>query len=220
MNAPVDSKHICDTLSPFVTSERKARIEDVLDSRTEHVQVVLEDVSDLGNIQAVMRTTESLGFLDLHLINSRKEDRIKTSNRASSGSEKWLQIRHWDDAAGCVAHLKSRGFKIAVTDLRATETIDSLPVEQPLALVFGNEHAGTSPALMALADVRFRIPMRGFTQSFNISVAAAISLFSLSKRSPALPKLAEADRMDVRAHYYRQSVPYSDALLRHTRRNT
>lgn len=210
-------RDIAERLSPFLTDERKARIEEVLRYRVRGIVPVMENISDLGNVNAVMRSAESVGCLEVHLLETRLEDRIRTSNRSASGAEKWLQVARFTETGQAVSHLRSRGYRIAVTSLDATETLETLDVSRPIAVVFGNEHAGVSAEIAAAADLAFKIPMLGFTQSFNISVAAALTLKNLTDRYRArlrtLSDLTDDEASRVRAEYYRLSLPYADAVL-------
>src|SRR5690606_2194830 len=101
---------------------------------------------------------------------------FKVANRVTQGAERWLLIEEWERPEDCVRHLREQGYLIAVTSLESDISLESLDFRKPTVIAFGNERDGVSKELQELADIKFKIPMRGFTQSFNISVAAALCL--------------------------------------------
>ena len=202
----VSAAEVVERLAPHLTDARMARISQVVGERTYSVAAVVEHLYDIGNISAVMRSTESFGFLPFHII-ERPGARYKMSDRISRGTEKWLDIRKYrvesrvhqtvanapaneltnllttgpgnpiaaNPTADCFDSLHSMGYKIYATDLDATTTIDEIDLSQKIAIVMGNEHEGISPYAREHADGRVMLPMYGFAQSFNISVAAALT---------------------------------------------
>ncbi|MGA7304965.1 MAG: RNA methyltransferase [Rhodothermales bacterium] len=204
-------------LEPFLSDERKARIELVLAQRTRSVIPVIEGVHDLGNIGAVIRSAEGLGYQELHVID--RVEKYKRSRRTSQGAEKWIDLQRWPDAASCVKHLNARGYRIVVTCLEGGTPIDAFDFTRPTAIVFGNELEGVSRELLSIADDRLFIPMLGFAQSFNISVAAAVALYHVQRlRVERLGKqgdLSEEEIDALRAVYYSLSVQSASKVLRH-----
>lgn len=158
-----------------VTAERSHRIREVIEGRSRSVVTVLEDLYDRGNASAVMRSAEAMGFLDLHMIE--KSEHFKKANRVTKGADKWLNITRWKNTTDCVLDLKRKGYKIYVTHLEGALPIQELDFSQPCAIVLGNERSGVSEEMVSLADNCFIVPMAGFVQSFNISVAAALCLY-------------------------------------------
>ncbi len=162
---------------------------------------VLENIYDRGNISAVLRSSEALGFQCAHVIEL--DDKFKNSARVSQGAEKWLDVRKWrSETPGmatrtCVAELKRQGFQVLATHLddRAVP-IGDIDVTKPTAIVYGNERDGISNDMIELCDQTVIIPMQGFVQSFNISVAAAISLYHIS-RERALKLSVQGDLNDI-----------------------
>lgn len=172
---------IINTLSPHVTAERLAKIKVVASQRLPQVSVVLEDIYDRGNASAVMRSAEAFGFYQLHMIE--RQEKFKESKRVTQGAHKWLKIKKWDSTLSCIGNLKKEGRKIYVTHLDPHALpLHEVPLDEPLALCFGNEKDGATQELLKLADKTVFIPMRGFVQSFNISVAAALCFYDLQKR--------------------------------------
>jgi tRNA (guanosine-2'-O-)-methyltransferase len=162
----------------MLLSERRRRVEQVVAQRTRSLAVVLEDLEDPHNIAAVLRSCEAFGVQEVHAITRRFA--FHPNPKITQGAEKWLDLSLYRDGEHCFRLLKQRGFLLAATDLSDDATsLFALPVDRPLALVFGTEKVGVTPETRARCDLRFKIPMLGFSQSFNISVAAAVCLSHL-----------------------------------------
>jgi len=171
--------------SAFLVPERKARIDEVVANRTRTLTVVTEAFGDPQNVNAVLRTCEAFGIQDVHAVEGPMKpwDRNK---KITQNADKWLDVRRWRSTRDCLVHLRADGFAIYATHLDAgARPLGSLPFAGKVALVFGNEHRGVSDAALALADATYAIPMRGFVQSLNVSVAAAISLATAVERREA-----------------------------------
>ena len=230
---------VLDVLDAYLSDERRARIEAVAAARTFGVVPVLEGLVDPGNVNAVLRSAEGLGFGAAHVVGLEGraaalaaqveagdepsvEDR-RAARRSSQGADKWVEVRSWPDAAAYAEHVHGRGGTLVVTALRD----DALPIDawdfsRPTALVVGNEHAGASDAMLDAADAALLLPLDGFVQSYNVSVAAALAL--AHARADRLARGGHADldagrRRLLRAHYTARAVPLAAALLaEHARR--
>ena len=168
-------------LSPYLTEARKRRFKEVLAQRTNWVTAVAEDLFDPHNISAVLRSCDGFGIQRAHIIEVRNPYRI--SPGVAKGSAKWLDIERHTDTTNALRNLKSRGYTICCTTPHTDDTTpEALPIDQPVALVFGSEGPGISEAARTEADVFVRIPMFGFTESFNVSVAAALTLQAVTLR--------------------------------------
>lgn len=175
-----DSHEVREKLAPFLTPERHARIEEVVGNRTRSFVPVLEKIFDQGNINAVFRSAEAMGFQDVHMVDNHK---IKISQRISKGSDKWLDVKQWPDTKACFDHLKQQGYKILVTHLDASsKSIYDWDFSQKTAMVFGSEGFGVSEEAIKYCDQTVILPMEGFTQSYNISVAAALCMFYVNQQ--------------------------------------
>ena len=203
---------------------------------------VLEGLVDPGNVNAVLRSAEGLGFGAAHVVGLEGEaaewlERLaeadgeptaadrRAARRASQGAAKWVEVRTWDDPAVYVRWVHERGGRVAVTALRD----DALPVDawdftRPTALVVGNEHAGASDAMIEAADAALLLPLDGFVQSYNVSVAAALAL--ATARADRLRRAGrhadlDADRQRLlAAHYTARAVPLAPQILaEHVRRS-
>jgi tRNA (guanosine-2'-O-)-methyltransferase len=163
-------------VSDYLLPERKARIDAVVAGRTRTLTVVMEAFCDPQNVNAVLRTCDAFGVQEIHVVEGPMKpwDRNK---KISQNADKWLDVVRWTSTAECLGSLKRRGYAVYVTHLGpASVGLGELPFAGPVALVFGNESRGVSDEALALADARYAIPMRGFSQSLNVSVAAAVSL--------------------------------------------
>ena len=161
-----------------MTPERKARITHVLNHRQPDLTVVLENVHDPHNISAVMRTCDSIGIQDIYILNTRIARHSKFGKKSSASAAGWLSIHHFEDIDACFGALREKYSKIYATHLGTeSHSLYDLDLTEPVALVFGNEHAGVSDEALKLCDGNFIIPQVGMVQSLNISVACAVSLY-------------------------------------------
>ncbi len=169
----------------FLVPERKARIDEVVAHRTRTLTVVMEAFCDPQNVNAVLRTCEAFGVQDLHVVEGllKPYDRNK---KVSQNADKWLDVHRWKATRDCLGHLKAQGYAIYATHLGpGSRPLGELSFAGKVALVFGNEHRGVSADALALCDAQYVIPMRGFVQSLNVSVAAAISIAHAVERRVA-----------------------------------
>lgn len=170
-------ERVIDLLRPMLTDARLAGIQTTVARRTRTVVPVIEGIVNTGNVSAVMRSVEAMGYQDLHVVTD-GQARFKTSDRTARGAQRWLDVWTWGDAADGATHLHARGYRILTFALSDTaRPIDAFDFTEPTALVFGNERDGISDAMRSAADADCLIPMDGFTESFNISVAAALALY-------------------------------------------
>ncbi|HQR30067.1 MAG TPA: RNA methyltransferase [Anaeromyxobacteraceae bacterium] len=216
-------------MSEFLLPERKARIDEVVARRTRSLVVVMEAFCDPQNVNAVLRTCDAFGVQEVHVVEGPMKgwDRNK---KISQNADKWLDVTRWSSTRECLGALKARGYAVYVTWLgEGTVGLDALDFAGPVALVFGNESRGVSDDALALADARYAIPMRGFSQSLNVSVAAAVSLFRAVDRREAqrgrhgdLPDPEAAalrERFYVLAVKQRSRIAKAEAVAdRHARR--
>ncbi len=194
------------TKAAFLVPERKARIDEVVANRTRTLTVVMEAFCDPQNVNAVLRTCEAFGIQEVHAIEGPMKawDRNK---KISQNADKWLDVRRWRSTRECLAALKAAGHAVYATHLAArARSLGSLPFAGKVALVFGNEHRGVSHEALALADATYAIPMRGFVQSLNVSVAAAISIATAVERREVERgrhgDLDEGDAAALRERFY------------------
>lgn len=190
----------------FLVPERRARIDEVVAGRTRTLTVVLEAFADPQNVNAVLRTCEAFGIQELHVVEGpmKPYDRNK---KISQNADKWVDVRRWSSTRECLLHLRAEGFAIYATHLaQGARPLEALSFAGKVALVFGNEHRGVTGDGIALADATYAIPMRGFVQSLNVSVAAAISLAKAVERREAERgrhgDLSDAEAAALRERFY------------------
>lgn len=165
------------------TPERRARIEAALARRLGSVVAVGECVRRRHNASAILRTCEAFGVHEVHLVTTG----FRASPGAARGAERWVLRRRFDTTAESLTELRNRGFRIYVADLLpGALTPETVPVDGPVAIVFGSEVRGVSPEARELADGAVMIPMVGLTGSLNVSVSAAILLRTITERRRAL----------------------------------
>ena len=162
-----------------ITEKRQARVRRMLDERLGSVVVILEAVRRRHNSSAIMRSCECFGVHEVHLV----KGNFRPSKGAARGAERWLDIHHHDTTESAVLELKRRGFSIFVADLMdGSHSPDTLPLEGPVAILMGAELTGVSDEARALADGAICVPMRGVTESLNVSVAAACIVQRVTER--------------------------------------
>lgn len=171
----------------FLTPEKLTRFAQVAAERTRRLTVVLENLYHSHNTAACLRSCEAFGVQDVHIIEeSGQYERHRTIDL---GAQQWLSVARYshrdtfDPTGECLAALRRRGFRLVATvPGSGTATLDTLDLNSDAALVFGEEKDGLSSRLLAEADETIAIPMHGFMESLNVSVAAAICLQRLSER--------------------------------------
>lgn len=207
-------------LRDFVTDDRWQTINEVLDKRTRHLTVVLEDIYQPHNASAVLRSCDCFGIQDVHVIENRNE--FDPNKGITIGADKWISLHSYDEqeknnTVRCYQQLKGEGYQIiATTPHEGDTTIDEIPVDQKTALVFGAELEGLSDYALNHADGYARIPMVGFSESFNISVGAAICLYEFSTRLRNTRddwSLTNQEKLDLQLGWLKKSIRASDQLV-------
>ncbi len=206
-------------LSGFATENKRSKIEQVLDHRTRYVTVVLEDIYQPQNASAVVRSCDCFGIQDLYVIENRNIFEVKAG--VTLGASKWVDIHRYnraneDNTVTCLTELKQRGYRlIATTPHRDDCLLHELPLEGKMALLFGTEELGLSETALSMADEYVRIPMFGFTESFNISVSVAICLYhiiSALHQSDIQWQLTPEERLDIKLNWIRKIINRPDLL--------
>jgi tRNA (guanosine-2'-O-)-methyltransferase len=197
-------------VSDYLLPERKARIDEVVSRRTRTLVVVMEAFCDPQNVNAVLRTCDAFGVQEVHVVEGPMKG-FDRNKKISQNADKWLDVTRWTSTRECLDALKQRGFAVHVTWLgEGTVGLSELDFAGPVALVFGNESRGVSDEALALADARYAIPMRGFSQSLNVSVAVAVSLARAIDRREAQRgshgDLPEAEAGELRERFYLLAV--------------
>ena len=195
-------------LEGFLTDNRKENFLKVLKNRTNHFTVVVEDVFQMHNASAVMRSCEVFGLQNMNVIEQRFGKRI--DKQIAMGAQKWVDITPFDSVSNCIDALKSKGYQIIATTPHTDDcNLEDFDFSKPSALCFGTEKEGLSEEIMQKADGFLKIPMVGFTESLNISVSAAIILQNLTNRlrNSDIPwQLTEEQILEKRLDWARKSI--------------
>ncbi len=202
-------------LEEFISEERKARFLEILEQRTKYITVAIEDVYQMHNTSAVLRSCEIFGIQDAHVIEAR--NRKQLDKNIAMGAEKWVDVHSYNTTQSCIDTLKGNGYQIiATTPHRDDCLLPDFKIENKIALFFGTERDGLSATVMDEADGFLKIGMQGFTESFNISVSAAIILQQLStqlKKSDFNWQLTEAEKLEKRLDWTKKSIKSIDSIL-------
>lgn len=214
-------KALLEFLEKMVNENRLELLEKILQDRTRYITVVLEDIFQTHNASAVLRTCDCFGIQDVHIIENRNEYIINPD--VELGSAQWLNIHRYsqseNNTLSAIKCLKESGYRIVATTPH-TDNV-SLPdfnlENGPLALLFGTEMKGLSDLAIELSDEYLKIPMYGFTESFNISVSVAIILQSLRTSlndSDIHWQLNDTEREFIQLQWIRNSVKNSKIIER------
>ncbi len=211
-------KELIAFLSNLISENRRIKFDEVLNYRTKHISVVLEDIYQPHNASAVLRSCDIFGVQNIHIIENRNTYTINPD--VALGSAKWLSLHKYkkndNNTLTCLNNLKGKGYKIVATSpYEKYPTLDELSINQPLALVFGTELTGISDTVINNADEFVRIPMFGFTESFNISVCAALCLHTLITKlhkSNINWKISEDEKDEIVLQWLKTSIKKSDII--------
>ncbi|MCH9614141.1 MAG: tRNA (guanosine(18)-2'-O)-methyltransferase [Chlamydiia bacterium] len=196
-------EEVCKVLEPMLTSERKERIEEVLEKRCQSLQVAIEAPADVHNAYAVARTGEAFGLYQFHIIAS--EMRLKRP-KSMVGVHRWVKMNNHDSMEAFKA--KMGHVKLVGAEVQGELSLDEIDLNEPTCLLFGNEHRGLSKEALSMCDKTFRLPMVGMVESLNLSVAAAITLFRLRSQAGFRGDASAAEMMRLRALYYYKTYGY------------
>ncbi|MBP9152874.1 MAG: RNA methyltransferase [Flavobacteriales bacterium] len=205
-------------LLSFTTENKRELIASRLLERTRHLTLVLEDIYHSPNANAVIRTADCFGIQDVHVIEGRNV--YDFNPRVVKGSLKWIELHryahHQNNTEACINRLKTKGFTIVATSPHGDSIpLQELPIDKPIALLFGGEKNGLSKTALAMADINMHIPMYGFTESLNVSVSAAISVQHLTQRfrdSEVAWQLTEEEHNELCFQWVRTVLKDPDGL--------
>lgn len=206
-------------LEGFISPVRMNRIKEVISQRTRHVTVVLEDIWQPQNASAAIRTSECMGLQEVHII--KNGEGYKINKQVVKGANKWMEINKYTDfennTHACLSQLKARGYKIVATvPSENSQLLTNLDVQDKTAFVFGSEKNGVSDDVLDMCDSKISIPMFGFTESYNISVSVAISLFHFiheSKKQKANWQLSDAEQKELLEKWTKQCIKKCDLIV-------
>jgi tRNA (guanosine-2'-O-)-methyltransferase len=213
------SATLVEYFTQYVTAQRRARIDEVLQLRTRHLTIVLEDIYQPHNASAVLRSCDCFGLQDVHIIENRNAYRV--SPDVDMGASKWLTLHRYnqtdaDNTERCVAALRTRGYRLLAASPHAeAANIADAELTSKTAVLFGTEELGLTPAATGAADGSVHVPMYGFTESFNISVCAALILSRLTQQlrdSGVEWELSNEEKQELRLIWLKQSIRRADEL--------
>jgi tRNA (guanosine-2'-O-)-methyltransferase len=205
-------------LEEFITPKRKERFLKILEERTKYITVAVEDVYQMHNMSAVIRSCDIFGIQEAHLIENRFGKRLDKS--ISMGAQQWVDIKRYGNTEDCILALRRDGYRIVATTPHENGVLlPDFEFEGKTALFFGTERDGLSRDVMDQADSYLTIPMVGFTESLNISVSAAIILHSLTnllRQTDLNWHLTEGEKLERRLDWTKKSVrSVEDVLARY-----
>lgn len=207
-----------DFLATFVTERRKNLFDQVLSQRTKHFTVILEDLYQKHNTSAIVRSCDIFGIQDVHIIENRYNSYV--SNQVGKGSQKWINFHNYNtkqiNTQDCIDKIKADGYQlIATTPHNDSTFLSDFDITKKSAFVFGVEKAGVSDTMMDQADGFLKIPMVGFTESLNVSVAAAIVLQDITnrlKKSKINWQLTAQEKFDLKILWMEKTIKSIDQI--------
>lgn len=202
------AEKIVTQLQSYVSPRRQQRIEQVLNNRLQSIQVALEMPADIQNAFAVVRSAEIFGVTKIHII---APEKIVSGMRSiSKGALDWIDIVFYANTHDFLAEMENQNCRLAGALPAAPHPVNAIPLMEPVCLLLGNEREGLSTIAKKACDWHYQIPMFGMTESLNLSVAAAISLYETTQRKRAMLKnpgdLTTFSWKTLQAHYYLNSV--------------
>ena len=214
------NKELLQFLLGQLTERRRALFENVLGQRTRHISVVMEDIYQKHNASAVIRSCDCFGIQDAYIIEERNE--WDYSPDVEMGSSKWVSVHRFRENKGrnselCLEALRKKGYRIVGTSPHAEDgSLDRLDLSTPTAFVFGTELEGISETVEKRSDELVKLPMYGFTESFNISVSAALTLFAARRKMEDAGidwRLSERDKNELRYRWACKTIKRSEVLV-------
>ncbi|WP_340113226.1 TrmH family RNA methyltransferase [Maribellus mangrovi] len=214
------NKDLLTYLSGYLTPQRQDLFNKVLEMRTRYLTVVLEDIYQPQNASAVLRTCDCFGLQDVHIIENRNT--FEVNREVSLGSSKWLSLKKYNEkeqnSLQAIKHLKAQGYRIVATTPHTNDQqLHDFDVSKgKAALVFGSELPGITSRIMNEADEFLKIPMYGFTESFNISVSAAIILHHLTLKMRQDERinwqLSDTEKDEIKLEWIRKTIKRSELI--------
>lgn len=211
----MNNQKIFQHLQQFLTDERLEKLNHFAPESSDFVLPVIEDVFQFRNAAAIVRSVEACGFHKIIAMESEHE--FNPNLRVTKGAETWVEVEKLPHNLDSLREIKNRGYKIlAVSPENNATMLSDYDLKEPVALVFGTEAAGVSEEILDFADETLAIPMYGFTQSFNVSVAAAICVYELKQkllRSNLDYKLSEEKLWEMKVRWAMNSIKSGEQIL-------
>ncbi|WP_299261722.1 RNA methyltransferase [uncultured Aquimarina sp.] len=202
-------------LESFLTPRRQSLYKKVIEQRTNYFTVAVEDVYQLHNTSAVIRSCDVFGIQNVHVIEEINAKRI--DREIAMGAQKWVDINRYTTTKECIASLKSKGYQIVATTPHDNSVeLKDFDISKPSVFFFGQEQEGLSDTVLDAADTKLHIPMVGFTESLNISVSAAIILqhiTSLLRNSDIDWQLSEEEKLEKRLDWAKKVIKSHEKII-------
>lgn len=204
----------------MIPEAKRELFDKIAQERTKHITVVLENIYQEHNASAVLRTCDCFGIQEIHVVESKNQ--YKVQRDIARGAGRWVDMFNYNEGetalVDCISNLKNNGYKIvALTPEAKGYTVFDVPINEPLALTFGTEWEGISDKVRSLSDYQISIPMVGFTESFNVSVSAALSLQAIRHRlenSTINWKLKEEEKVITKLKWCQKYMRNGDVVRR------
>jgi tRNA (guanosine-2'-O-)-methyltransferase len=217
------NEKILEEFYKIITPNKVEMFDRIAADRTKHLTIVLENIYQEHNASAVIRSCDCFGIQEMHVIE--KDNQYKIQRDIALGAGRWVDMYNFNQGenvtADCIQNLRNKGYKIiATTPHTNAATIHDLDISTPTALIFGTERRGISEEVKEMADGFVKIPMYGFTESFNISVSVAISLHTLRNRletSQLNWRLSSEEQTELKIKWCRKILNGGDFLEKHFR---
>lgn len=204
-------------LETYLTENRRNRFLKVLEQRTKYFTVAIEDVYQLHNTSAVIRSCDVFGLQEVNIIEEVNSKRI--DREIAMGAQKWVDLNRYHTTKSCIDNLKSKGYQIVATTPHANDCdLLDFDITKKSCFFFGRETEGLSQQVIDEADCFLKIPMVGFTESLNISVSAAIILqhvTALLRKSRIAWQLSEEEKLEKRFDWIKKTIKNYDAIVAH-----
>ena len=215
-----DTQKVIEYLKEFVSEQRYKRIQDIARKRTRHLSIVVENLFQSHNMSAILRTAECLGIQNVHIIE--RDFEYEINHQIALGSNKWLSIHRYNDLGNntmhCLQSLKEKGYKIVATlPCEEDRLLDDISIDEKSAFLFGTELNGLTKEAIDMADEFVKIPMYGFTESYNVSVSVALTMMNVNERlrkSLINWSLSEEEIRELELEWLKKSIKDSDNILK------
>jgi tRNA (guanosine-2'-O-)-methyltransferase len=202
-------------LETYLTPKRLARFHNVLEQRTKFFTVATEDVYQLHNTSAVIRSCDVFGIQEVNIVEERNSKRI--DREIAMGAQKWVDLNRYQSVKDCLKSLKAQGYQIVATTPHTNDCeLYDFDVTKKSCFFFGRETEGLSEEVLKEADVFLKIPMGGFTESLNISVSAAIILQHVTtklKKTDSDWQLTTAEKLEKRLDWCKKTIKSYDDII-------
>lgn len=203
-----------DMLWPLLTANKQQLFEKIIPERTNFLTIALENIKQSQNASAVLRSCDCFGIQNIHMIEEFKK--YKINKKVVMGADKWVDIHRHENTSIAIQNLRSKGYKIVATTPHTNQSIDELPVNDPIAIFLGNEENGLSEFTLSNADYQVKIPMYGFSESFNVSVSAAIILnqmiTKIKKETPEKWQLTNFEQKRLKIQWIKKIIKSAQNL--------